>query len=106
MALESSQKKQGILLGGSGLIGGAITYYFKKLTGDDYDLLAPNSKKLSLRVPEDIKDYLQKIQPDFIINTAIAAIDADPLLSFETNLIFPESLLIALSVLGSSSKES
>lgn len=87
MAFENLQKKQGIILGGSGLIGGAITYYFKTLAGDDYDLLAPNSKKLSLRVPEDIKQYLQKIQPDFIINAAIASIDADPLLSFETNYL-------------------
>jgi nucleoside-diphosphate-sugar epimerase len=87
MTLESSQKKTGILLGGSGLIGGAITHYFKTLQDLNYELLAPNSKKLSLRVPEDIKQYLQRLKPDFIINTAIAALDSDPLLSFETNYL-------------------
>jgi len=87
MSLESTQKKIGILLGGSGLIGGAITHYFKKLSHKGYDLRAPNSKKLSLRVPEDIQNYLKEVKPDFIINTAIAAIDSDPLLSFETNYL-------------------
>ena len=76
-----------MLIGGSGLIGGAITYYFKTHVDEDIELLAPNSKKLSLRVAKDIKQYFEKIKPDFIINAAIAAIDSDPLLSFETNYI-------------------
>ena len=87
MDIEPKPKKTGVLIGGSGLIGGAITYYFKTHLGEDIELLAPNSKKLSLRVANDIKQYFQKIKPDFIINAAIAAIDSDPLLSFETNYI-------------------
>ena len=87
MAIETESKKTGLLVGGSGLIGGAITYYFKTHACDSINLLAPNSKKLSLRVPNDIKQYFEKIKPDFIINAAIAAIDSDPLLSFETNYI-------------------
>lgn len=87
MTLESSQKRTGILLGGSGLIGGAITHYFKKLGYLGYDLWAPNSKKLSLRVPEDIQQYFETYRPSFIINTAIAPIDSDPLLSLETNYL-------------------
>jgi nucleoside-diphosphate-sugar epimerase len=80
-------KKVGVLLGGSGLIGGAITHYFKKIASRDIELVAPNSKKLSLRVPDDIKQYFKKIKPDFIINTAIASLDSDPQLSLETNYI-------------------
>ena len=87
MAIESKQKKIGIIVGGSGLIGGAITHYFKTHGGEGIELLAPNSKKLSLRVAQDITHYFKKIKPDFIINAAIAAIDSDPLLCFETNYI-------------------
>jgi len=85
--MGTESKKTGLLLGGSGLIGGAITYYFKTRTCDSINLVAPNSKKLSLRVPSDITQYFTKIKPDFIINAAIAAIDSDPLLSFETNYV-------------------
>lgn len=80
-------KKLGVLLGGSGLIGGAITYYFKKMADQEIELLSPNSKKLSLRVPNDIKQYFKKIKPDFIINSAIASLDSDPQLALETNYI-------------------
>jgi len=80
-------KKVGVLLGGSGLIGGAITHYFKKIVGREMELFSPNSKKLSLRVSNDIKQYFKKIKPDFIINTAIASIDSDPQLALETNYI-------------------
>ena len=87
MAIETKQKKTGVIIGGSGLIGGAIMYYFKTSVGDDIELLAPNSKKLSLRVANDIKQYFEKIKPDFIINAAIASIDSDPLLCFEINYL-------------------
>ncbi len=91
MAAEQSEsqraKKLGVLIGGSGLIGGALTHYFKTKTGDDVDILAPNSKKLSLRVADDIKGYFRKYRPDFIINAAIASIDSDPLLAYETNYL-------------------
>ncbi len=80
-------KKVGVLLGGSGLIGGAITYYFKKIASRKIELFSPNSKKLSLRVPNDIKQYFKKIKPDFIVNAAIASLDSDPQLSLETNYI-------------------
>ncbi len=87
MSSEPNKKRIGLIIGGSGLIGGAITYYFKTQTAEAIELLAPNSKKLSLRVAQDITQYLQKVKPDFIINAAIAAIDSDPLLCFETNYI-------------------
>jgi len=88
MAKENSNKtdrRLGTLVGGSGLIGGALMHYFKTHAGDEIDVLAPNSKKLSLREPDDIRRYFRKNRPAFIINTAIASIDSDGQLAFEIN---------------------
>jgi nucleoside-diphosphate-sugar epimerase len=82
---SDNNKKVGVLIGGSGLIGGGILHYFKTMNGGEFDLLAPNSKRLSLRDPDDIQLYLKRHTPDFIINTAITAIDSNPLLTYETN---------------------
>lgn len=86
-ATSTVSKKLGIVIGGSGLIGGALTYYFSKQAGNRFEILSPNSKRLSLRVKEDISAYFQKYRPDFIINAAIATIDSDPQLAYETNYI-------------------
>lgn len=84
--MAENKKRFGIIIGGSGLIGGTMVHYFtRKVEG--FEILAPNSKKLSLRDPEDIKAYFRRIRPDFIINSAMAAIDSDPLLTFETNYL-------------------
>lgn len=82
---EQPPRRIGLLIGGSGLIGGALMHYFKTHTGDEIDVLAPNSKKLSLREPEDIKRYFRKNRPSFIINTAIASIDSDAQMAYEIN---------------------
>ncbi len=74
----------GLLIGGSGLIGGYLLHYFKTKT-PDIDVRAPNSKKLSLRELNDIISYFKKHKPDFVINTAITAIRSDALLSYEVN---------------------
>lgn len=84
---DISQKKLGVLIGGSGLIGGALMHYFKIEKPDAIELLSPNSKKLSLREPSDIKHYFRKYRPDFIINCAIAALDSDAQLTYETNYL-------------------
>lgn len=80
-------KRLGVLVGGSGLIGGALMHYFKTKTDESIDVLSPNSKKLSLREPDDILRYFRKYRPDFIINAAIAAIDADAQLAYEVNYL-------------------
>jgi nucleoside-diphosphate-sugar epimerase len=82
---EKTARRLGVLIGGSGLIGGALLHYFKTHIGDEIDVLAPNSKKLSLRELDDIKRYFRKNRPAFIINTAIASIDSDAQLAFEVN---------------------
>jgi nucleoside-diphosphate-sugar epimerase len=82
---EKTTRRIGTLIGGSGLIGGALMHYFKTYGGDAIDVLAPNSKKLSLREPEDIRTYFRKNRSAFIINTAIASIDSDAQLAYEIN---------------------
>jgi len=42
---------------------------------------------LSLRNANDIQAFFQRYHPDFIINTAIAAIDSDPEVTFEVNYL-------------------
>ena len=76
----------GLLVVGSGLIGGYLLHYFKTKT-PEIDVRAPNSKKLSLRELNDIIGYFKKHKPDFVINTAITAIRSDALLSYEVNYL-------------------
>jgi len=82
---SNSQKKVGVLIGGSGLIGGTLAHYFKTKMPDDVEIRAPSSKKLSIRNAVDIRDYLKRIKPDFLINTAIANINSDAQLAVEVN---------------------
>ncbi len=85
--VDISTKKFGVLIGGSGLIGGALMHYFTTETENEVEVLAPNSKRLSLREPEDIRLYFQKYKPDFIINAALAAMDSDAQISYEVNYL-------------------
>jgi len=93
-------KRLGVLVGGSGLIGGTLMHYFKTRAEEEFDILAPNSKRLSLREPEDIRRYFKRFTPDFIINAAIAAIDSDPLMAMETNFFGTVHLARAALELG------
>jgi len=79
-------KMSGLLIGGSGLIGGYLLHYFKTKT-PEIDVRAPNSKKLSLRELNDIISYFKRHKPDFVVNTAITAIRSDALLSYEVNYL-------------------
>ena len=65
-------KKLGILIGGSGLIGGTIVNYYKTKHPETVDIRAPSSKKLSVRQESDIRRYLIEVKPDFVINAAMA----------------------------------
>lgn len=77
-------KISGLIVGGSGLIGGYLLHYFKTKT-PEIDVRAPNSKKLSLRELDDIIGYFKRQKPDFVVNCAITAIRSDALLSYEVN---------------------
>jgi len=79
-----SPKMSGLIVGGSGLIGGYLLHYFKTKT-PEIDVRAPNSKKLSLRELDDIIGYFKRQKPDFVVNCAITAIRSDALLSYEVN---------------------
>lgn len=97
---SSSKKLLGVLIGGSGLIGGTLAHYFKTKTPDTIELRAPSSKKLSIRDSVDIKDYLKRVKPDFVINTAIASIGADSQLALEVNYIGALNLARAAAALN------
>ena len=82
---ESHTPRTIVLVGGSGLIGGTLMHHFKSLSHTGVRVLSPNSKELSLRVPDDIRRYFESVKPDAIVNCAIAAIDSDPQLTFEVS---------------------
>jgi nucleoside-diphosphate-sugar epimerase len=98
--MPAISEKIGVLLGGSGLLGGAVVYYFKTHGEGIINVLAPNSKKLSLRDPDDIRRYFERSKPAFIINCAIAAIDSDPQLAYEINYLGTVYLAKAAQELG------
>ncbi len=98
--LNHPGKRLGLIVGGSGFIGGAIIHYFKTKQAENFDVLAPNSKRLSVREPEDIRMYLKKYRPDFIVNCAIAPLDSGPQLCYEVNYLGSINLAKAAMALG------
>jgi nucleoside-diphosphate-sugar epimerase len=78
--------KFGIIIGGTGLIGGALVYYFNNRV-KNVEILAPNSKRLNLRNLDATRLYFKQYRPCFIINTAIAAINSDAQLAYEINYL-------------------
>lgn len=97
---RAGKKRLGVLIGGSGLIGGTLAHYFKTETVDEIDIRAPSSKKLSIRNAEDIKNYLANVRPDFVINSAVAALDSDAQLAFEVNYLGCVNIARACCALG------
>jgi dTDP-4-dehydrorhamnose reductase len=92
-------KKTGVLIGGSGLIGGTIVNFYKNRHADTVDIRAPSSKKLSIREENDIRRYLTEVKPDFIINAAMANLGSDAQLAFEVNYQGPVNLARAANTL-------
>lgn len=97
---STGKKRLGVLIGGSGLIGGTLAHYFKTQTIDEIEIRAPSSKKLSIRNAEDIKNYLTQAEPDFVINSAVAALDSDGQLAFEVNYLGCVNIARACCALG------
>jgi nucleoside-diphosphate-sugar epimerase len=95
-----SEKKTCVLIGGSGLIGGTIVNFYKKRFPDSVDIRAPSSKKVSLREEADICDYLANINPDFVINAAMANLGANSQLAYEVNYLGPINLARAANALS------
>lgn len=93
-------KKIGVLIGGSGLIGGTIVNYYQTHHSDDIDIRAPSSKKLSIREEKDIRHYLADVKPDFVINASMANLASDGQLSYEVNYRGPINLARAANGLG------
>ncbi len=97
---EIHHRQLGVLIGGSGLIGGTLVHYFKTQEPFTIEVRAPSSKKLSIRSEEDIKNYLLKNKPDFIINSAIANINSDSQMSYEVNYLGTINLARAAAALN------
>jgi GlcNAc-P-P-Und epimerase len=98
--LAEKKRCLGVLIGGSGLVGGTLAHYFKTKTPDDFEIRAPSSKKLSIRNAQDIIVYLQRVRPDFVINAAMASLDSDAQLAFEVNYLGAVNLARACCALG------
>ncbi|WP_457577993.1 NAD-dependent epimerase/dehydratase family protein [Desulfomarina sp.] len=94
-----ARKKTGVLVGGSGLIGGTIVNYYKTKHAETVDIRAPSSKKLSIREETDIRSYLSSVKPDFIINAAMATLSSDGQLAFEVNYLGTLNLARAANAL-------
>ncbi len=97
---EMYGKKTGVLIGGSGLIGGTIVNFYKTNYPDSIDIRAPSSKKVSLREEADIRSYLAEVKPDFVINAAMASLGSDSQLACEVNYLGPINLARAANTLG------
>ena len=93
-------KKIGVLIGGSGLIGGTIVNYYKTRYPETVDIRAPSSKKLSIREESDIRRYLTEIRPHFVINASMANLGSDAQLAFEVNYLGPVNLARAAATLN------
>jgi nucleoside-diphosphate-sugar epimerase len=83
----SAEKKIGVLIGGSGLIGGTLVHYFKTKMPQTMEIRAPSSKKLSIRSEDDIRNYIDEVQPQFLINAAITNINSNSRLALEVNYL-------------------
>jgi len=90
-------------------VGGTLLHHFKTgcfetggRSGERrrIEVLAPNSKELSLRVRGDVRAYLERTRPDFLINCAIASLRADSELTFEVNCMGAVHLARAALELG------
>ena len=92
-------KKTGVLIGGSGLIGGTIVNFYKTRFPDTFDIRAPSSKKMSIREEEDIRRYLADVNPDFVINAAMASLGSSGQLAYEVNYLGPVNLARAANAL-------
>lgn len=79
-------KGNGVIVGGSGLIGGALLHHFRR-QGRGVEILAPNSKELNIRSSRSIEEYFKKIRPAFIVNSALAAIGINRQRTYEINYI-------------------
>ena len=87
MNTQAAKRKIGVLIGGSGLIGGTLVHYFKTHTPEKIEIRAPSSKKVSIRSEDDVRNYLNDVQPDFLINTAITNLNSSSQLAMEVNYL-------------------
>ncbi len=78
--------KYGVIVGGSGFIGGALLHYLGNVLKTE-NMVAPNSKELNLGNKKSIAAYFRYYQPKFIINAALADIGSNAKKSYEINYV-------------------
>lgn len=83
--IQALKRKRGIILGGSGLIGGGLVHHFNKYCSSSKKVFSPDSKILNLGHKDTIERYIYHLKPDFIINAAIATINSSPQLCYSIN---------------------
>lgn len=94
------KKRTAVLVGGSGLLGGTIVNFYKTRFATDIEIRAPSSKKVSIRVENDICGYLNEVKPDFIINAAMAKLGSGSQLAYEVNYLGAVNLARGAVTLG------
>jgi nucleoside-diphosphate-sugar epimerase len=80
-------RKRGLILGATGLIGGGLVKYFNSHCASEIKVFSPNSKILNLSQHENITRYVHHLKPDFIVNAAIASINSSPGLCYTINYL-------------------
>jgi dTDP-4-dehydrorhamnose reductase len=89
-----------LLLGKHGQLGHALLQQLK----DKFELTAPGSDELDLRIPDDIRDRVRSLKPQIIINaaayTAVDQAESEPDLAAAINVHAPAILAEEIGTLG------
>ena len=64
LRMKKKNKKKILITGSKGFIG----YHLKENLKHNYELFVPDKIKLNLKNKSKLKNYIDKLQPDFIIN--------------------------------------
>ena len=64
LRMKKKSKKKILITGSNGFIG----FHLKKILNFKFDLFTPSKRQLDLKKKLKLKKYLNKVQPDFIIN--------------------------------------
>ena len=81
-----------LITGAHGMVGRNITEYLND--NSNFSLLTPSKKELNLLNGSEVRDYLQKHKPDFIIHCAgvVGGIQA--------NIKYPVKFLVENTIIG------
>jgi GDP-L-fucose synthase len=87
-------KKKLLILGSTGMVGSSVV----RLAKDDYNILSPSRKELDLFDKKKVDNYLQRKNPDYVINCGARAGGIYANFTFPADFIY-ENLLIQNNVI-------